>query len=242
MKVKELQEIPKIQATCFDIMCFRAVDYPELCAQYVEGHINVLKDYGVTSVTSSNPTWTRNPNAYCIVAIREGEMLGGIRIHKADGIHKLPMEVGVSKVDPTVSEEIEAHIDLGCGEQCGLWNSKKIRGYGISWILVNSSIAILPQLGIRKLYGLASDYSMFLFSPAGFEIQRQFGNKGDFNYPTEKYIARVVMIGDCLHLPTSAKKEVNFVAQIRDDLFLKSQIVVNQLKLNLTFNLKVEDD
>lgn len=242
MKVKELRKVITTNATRFEIVCFRAVDHPDLCRKYVEGHINVLKDYGVTSVTSSNPTWTKNPNAYCIVAMRDDEMFGGIRIHKSDGINPLPMELGVSSIDPRVTYEIDKFIPTGCGEQCGLWNSKKTRGYGVSWILVNSSIAILPQLGIHKLFGLASDYSMFLFSPAGFEIQRKFGNNGDFNYPTEKYIARVVVIEDCYALPTSGKKEVNFVTQIRDDYYLKSDIVVNQLKLSLTFNLKIEND
>ncbi len=233
-----LKNVKTLQATTFEILSFRAVDYPELCKEYLEGHINVLKDYGVTSVKSSNPTWTKNPNAYCIVAMRDNEMMGGIRIHKADGVHLLPMEEGVSKIDPTVSDEITKYTELGCGEQCGLWNSKTIRGYGISWILVNSSIALLPQLGIHKLYGLASDYSMFLFSPAGFEIQKQFGNKGDFNYPTEKYIARVVMIGD--DLPTSGSEEQAFVALLREDTNLKRKIVVNQLKLNLSFNLNID--
>lgn len=152
-----LKNVKTLQATTFEILSFRAVDYPELCKEYLEGHINVLKDYGVTSVKSSNPTWTKNPNAYCIVAMRDNEMMGGIRIHKADGVNLLPMEEGVSKIDPTVSDEITKYTELGCGEQCGLWNSKTIRGYGISWILVNSSIALLPQLGIHKLYGLASD-------------------------------------------------------------------------------------
>ena len=234
------KNVKTLQATTFEIRSFRAIDHPELCAEYVKGHVNVLKDYGVTSVKSSDPTWTRNPNAYCIVAMREGEMMGGIRIHKADTDHLLPMEEGVSAMDPKVSEEIDAYTELGCGEQCGLWNSKTIRGYGISWILVNASIALLPQIGVHKLYGLASDYSMFLFSPAGFEIQKQFGNKGDFNYPTEKYIARVVMIGDCNELPTAGEEERTFVKTLRDDVFLKRKIVVNQLKLNLSFNLNIE--
>lgn len=235
-----LKNVKTLQATTFEILSFRAVDHPDLCQVYLDGHINVLKDYGVTSVKSSNPTWTKNPNAYCIVAMRDNVMMGGIRIHKADGKHLLPMEEGVSKIDPTVSEEITKYTDYGCGEQCGLWNSKTIRGYGISWILVNASIALLPQLGIHKLYGLASDYSMFLFSPAGFEIQKQFGNKGDFNYPTEKYIARVVMIGDCDDLPTTGSEEQAFVTLLREDTNLKRKIVVNQLKLNLSFNLNID--
>lgn len=235
-----LKNVQTLQATTFEIRHFRAVDHPDLCAEYVKGHVNVLKDYGVTSVKSSDPAWTRNPNAYCIVAMRDNVMLGGIRIHKADDGHLLPMEVGVSKIDPNVTKEIDDHKVNGCGEQCGLWNSKTIRGYGISWILVNTSIALLPQLGIQKLYGLASDYSMFLFSPAGFEIQKQFGNRGDFNYPTEKYIARVVMIGNCTELPTAGEKERAFVAILRDDNNAKRNIVVNQLKLNLSFNLSIE--
>ena len=235
-----LKNVKTLQATTFEIRSFRAVDHPDLCEEYLKGHFNVLKDYGVTSVKSSNPTWTKNPNAYCIVAMRDDQMMGGIRIHKADGVNLLPMEEGVSKIDPSVSEEITKYTELGCGEQCGLWNSKTIRGYGISWILVNASIALLPQLDIHKLYGLASDYSMFLFSPAGFVIQKQFGNKGDFNYPTEKYIARVVMIGDCDELPTTGAEEHAFVELLREDTMLRRKIVVNQLKLNLSFNLNIE--
>ena len=229
----------KIKATSFEIFAFRAIDRPDLCQEYVIGHYNVLKDYGVTSVKSSNPVWTTNPNAYCVVAMRDNIMMGGIRIHKAHENYTLPMEDGVSKDDPHVSIEITRNIALGCGEQCGLWNSQKIRGYGISWVLVNASISILNQLGIKKLYGLASDYSMFLFTPAGFVIQRQFGKNGDFDYPTSEYIARVVLIEDCDLLPTAGDKEREFVQLLRNDPGLQRQIVVNQLKLGLTFNLRL---
>lgn len=239
MKIEFLKS-QKEKVTTFDIRCFRAIDCPELCAEYVKGHINVLKDYGVTSVKSSNPSWTKNPNAYCVVAIRDNEMLGGIRIHKAAPDYVLPMEEGVSRIDPTVTIEINRNMLEGCGEQCGLWNSKVISGYGISWVLVNASIAILPQLGIKKLFGLASDYSMFLFSPAGFEIQKQFGNNGDFNYPTEKYIARVVTIQDCDNLPTAGEKEREFVQTVRKTNVFRQEIVVNQLKLDLSFDLNMQ--
>ena len=238
----EFLEKNKVSATTFEILAFRAVDHPDLCQEYVKGHVNVLKDYGVTSVKSSNPTWTKNPFAYCIVAVRDNEMLGGIRIHKAHPDYILPMEEGVSRMDPKVTIEINRNILEGCGEQCGLWNSKVISGYGISWILVNASIAILPQLGIKKLFGLASDYSMFLFSPAGFEIQKQFGKNGDFNYPTEKYIARVVIIENCTELTSSDEKEREFVFMLRENPNMKGQIVVNQLKLDLTFKLKLDDE
>ncbi len=235
-----ISETPEIAVKTFTVKCFRAIDHIDLCNEYVEGHVKVLKDYGVTSVKSSNPSWMHNPNTYCVVAIRSGEMLGGIRIQKANGNILLPMEEGVSKVDPTVTDEISRNIELGCGEQCGLWNSKDIRGYGISWVLVNASIAILPQLGIKKLYGLASDYSMFLFSPAGFVIQKQFGQNGDFNYPTEKYIARVVSIQDCDTLPTTGKRELDFIKEIRQNHVFKRSLLVNQIKLNLSFQLNVE--
>lgn len=240
MKTKYKNTV-SIQATTFTIVGFRAIDHPELCDEYIEGHNNVLRDYGVTSVKSSNPSWKTNPNAYCIVATRDGEMLGGIRIHKAHTDYLLPMEEGVSKMDPKVSEEIDAHTEEGCGEQCGLWNSKRISGYGISWILVNASIAVLPQLGVKKLYGLASDYSMYLFSPAGFVIQKQFGNNGDFEYPTDKYIARVVMIPDCENLTTTANREKEFMELLRKQHTFKRSIVVNQLKLNLSFKLNFDE-
>ncbi|MCB9261058.1 MAG: hypothetical protein H6607_01615 [Flavobacteriales bacterium] len=228
----------------FEIVCFRAIDFPNFCAEYIEGHLNVLRDYGVTSVASSNPTWMFNPNVYCVVALREKEMLAGIRIHKADGKTELPMEAGVSKLDEKVSLEITKNLKVGAGEQCGLWNSKKIKGFGISWVLVNSSIAILSQLKIKRLYGLASDYSMFLFEPAGFRIQRQFGNHGDFEYPTKDYIARVVLIEDCTKLTTSAKEEMNFIKELRKNKNLAKRLKINDLELKLTFrtDLNITDE
>ena len=237
-----ISESPEIAIKTFKVKCFRAIDHIDLCKEYVEGHVKVLKDYGVTSVKSSNPDWMYNPDTYCVVAIRSGEMLGGIRIQKANGEILLPMEEGVSKVDPTVSDEINENMQYGCGEQCGLWNSKEIRGYGISWVLVNASIAILPQLGIKKLYGLASDYSMFLFSPAGFIVQKRFGNNGDFNYPTEKYIARVVSIEDCDNLPSTGKRELEFINEIRQNQVFRRDLLVNQIKLNLSFQLSMDHE
>jgi len=40
----------------FTFKAFRAIDEPEICDQFIEGHANVLKEYGVTKVTSSITT------------------------------------------------------------------------------------------------------------------------------------------------------------------------------------------
>jgi len=43
---------------------FRAIDNPILCEEYANGHFQLLKEYGVTSITSSNRIWDKNPGTY----------------------------------------------------------------------------------------------------------------------------------------------------------------------------------
>ncbi|MCB0732991.1 MAG: hypothetical protein H6608_06105 [Flavobacteriales bacterium] len=218
---------------------FRAIDHPQLSEQYVHGHRDVLLTFGIKSVASSNPSWTTNPGSHCLVAIQDGIIYGGIRIDILSQEYPLPLQDGVGHLDPNINIELQKRMKEGIGEQCGLWNSHKIKGFGISWILVNTSIAVLPTLGVAHLYGLASDYSMFLFRPAGFRIQTRFGSNGDFVYPTNDYIARVVTIEDVEQLSDTAENERSFIKTLRTNLNQMMELKVTNVQLSLNFNLKI---
>ena len=49
------------------IRAFKAVDDLESCKRFAEGHANVLRDYGVTKVTSSKNDWFFNPEVYVVL-------------------------------------------------------------------------------------------------------------------------------------------------------------------------------
>ena len=76
----------ELKHNSFNIWAFRAIDQMELCKEYIKGHIKVLADYGISSITSNNSLWIENANMYCVVAKDSitQELLGGIRIQIAD--------------------------------------------------------------------------------------------------------------------------------------------------------------
>lgn len=178
------------------LKAFRAIDEPLLCEYFLEGHGNVLKDYGVTNITSNTQKWIFNPSVFVIVAIDEdlSEVIGGIRIHFADGIEMLPVEKAIGKIDPNIHEIVNSYLSNGVGELCALWNAKKVAGLGISMLLTRAGISITNQIHCAILMGIGSDHTMDMFAKVGFIVDTSLGNGGEFIYPNENYIARVLGI------------------------------------------------
>lgn len=172
---------------------FTAIHEPELCERYLEGHVQVLKDYGITNITTNNRLWMELPNVHGVVAIdEEGEIVGGVRVHIADGVHPLPVEKAVGYMDAKVTAVINEYFDEGTGELCGLWNAKSVAGIGISLLLVRAGIAIVNQIKLGSLFTICGDYTMPMVRRVGFIVEDSLGNKGEFFYPKDDYIARVL--------------------------------------------------
>ncbi|HWY10031.1 MAG TPA: hypothetical protein VN026_01840 [Bacteroidia bacterium] len=188
------------------IRAYRATDEPLTCKEYIKGHVQVLKDYGIESITSNTNSWVSNPNMYCFIATDEdGELVGGIRIQVADGIHSLPVEEAVGKMDPGIYELVRDYaINGGVGELCGLWNSNKVKGIGVSVILVRAAISSINQLKFQTLTGICAGYSLKMFQNVGFVINQELGDHGNFIYPNENYLAHVVGILNGITLSTAA--------------------------------------
>jgi hypothetical protein len=184
---------------------FRAVDDKALCKEYIEGHVKVLTDYGITNVTSNNPTWLENPNIYCVVARNEsGELVGGIRVQVVDGIHPLPVEIAIGDVEPNIYNFVkELAVSGGAGELCGLWNSKKVKGMGVSVLLTRAAISMINQFKIQMLTGICGGYTLPMFTKAGFVINTSLGDHGKFLYPNENNVAQVVGILNAMRLETA---------------------------------------
>ena len=61
------------------IRVFRAIDDLKSCEKFAEGHANVLKDYGVTKVTSARTDWFFNPGVYVVLVEDEETMYKNIK-------------------------------------------------------------------------------------------------------------------------------------------------------------------
>ncbi|MDX1651425.1 MAG: hypothetical protein R3277_02960 [Brumimicrobium sp.] len=203
----------------YKVRTYRAVDSPALNRQYVEGHANVLKDYGVTMITSLKPTWTSNPNVYCVVAYdKDNVMVGGIRIQVADWKTPLPMETAIAKLDEGIYDLVKKYKSEGVGELCGLWNAKSVAGVGLSYVLTRAAVSIVNQLNFNVLMGICAEYSLKMFKDVGFEIDTSLSNNGEFPYPTNEYITRVVGILHSSSLRSANPFDREIILFLRDNI------------------------
>ena len=187
---------------------FRAVDELETCMRYKEGHVKVLKDYGITNITSNTDEWMFNPHMYCVVAIDEsnGELMGGIRVQVADEKTPLPVEKAVGKMDSKIHEVVHNYfVNGGVGELCALWTSKIIAGLGVSVLLTRAGISITNQLDIKTLVGICAEYTLKMFTQVGFQVDYSLGMNGEFPYPNQTYVARVLGIMNAESLESAAE-------------------------------------
>jgi hypothetical protein len=190
----------------FHVWAYRAVDEPELCKEYIRGHIKVLTDYGITNITSNNNTWVENQYIYCVVVEDSDtkELVGGIRIQIADGVFPLPVENAIGKLDAEIYKKVKYYaLNGGVGELSGLWVSNKLKGVGMSVYLVRASVASASQLNFQTMTGICAGYSLKMFKDVGFYIDDSLGNKGNFPYPNDEYIANVVGILNVKTLETA---------------------------------------
>lgn len=226
----------------YKVITFKAIDNPSLCEQYIEGHITVLKEYGVPMVTSGKPIWNTNPNVYCIVAQRSdnNKMIAGIRLQIADGITPLPVEEAISALDKGIHKMVNKYFDDGVGELCGLWNLKEVAGVGTSFVLVRAAISIVNQLGFKTLMGICAEYSLQMFKDVGFVIDNSLGDNGEFPYPTEEYITRVLGIMNAYTLDTAHPYDKERMLGLREKLIQQRKETGKKGVFSVYYNLDVK--
>lgn len=195
---------------------FKASNNRELCEKFLFGHKQVLVNYGITNITTNNDDWMKWDSVYCVIAEKEdGTVVAGIRTHIADGIHLLPVEKAVGKIDPKIHDLVKQYFDDGVGELCALWNAKEVAGMGLSIMLVRAGIAAVNQLKCQTLMGIGADYTLKMFNKVGFVVNTSLGNKGEFIYPNENYVARVLGILNARDLATAEKFDKDKMLDLR---------------------------
>lgn len=197
---------------------FRAVDNVDVCKKYIDGHIHVLKVYGITQITSAKIDWILNPNVYVIIveSLEDGEILAGARIQLADGKHPLPIEDAIGHKDGRVYSYVENLREEGVGELCGLWNSRKIAGFGIGSIFLGrTSVAVASQLNIKSLLALCAPSTKRNCFRTGFTVEKSLGNEGEFFYPKEDLVATALIIKDVNSLDDANEEERELIMELR---------------------------
>ncbi len=185
-------------------IAFHPVKNVELSERYLAGHKKVLQDYGITNITTNNRVWLDMECVYAIVAENEeGELVGGIRLQMADGVNPLPVEKAIGHMDARIHDVVKKYADNGVGELCALWNAKQVAGYGISVLLTMAGISIANQVKCSTLMGICGDYTLEMFQNVGFVVDNTLGIGGEFYYPKEDFIARVLGILNSKTLDTA---------------------------------------
>lgn len=202
------------------IKVFKASDDMETCAKYVEGHMDVLRVFGITMITTANTEWFDDPNTYVItVQSADGEIIyAGARIQIAGGKYPLPIEKAVSKFDPNIHTFITDRLENGIGELCGLWNSREIVNFGIgSLYLGRIGTAISSHLKLKTLFALCAPITVRNCIKMGYLLETSLGNNGTFYYPKEDLIATVVTLADTSSFTTANEKERNLILDLRNN-------------------------
>lgn len=221
---------------------FHAPSEPETCQKYIEGHVKVLKDYGITNITSNNNEWVHWDFVWGIVAEdHEGNLLGGIRAQLANESQMLPVEKAIGKIDPNIHQIVKSYIDEGVGELCALWNAKSVAGMGLSIMLTRAGISIVNQISCKTLMGICADYTMGMFQRVGFVVDSSLGNKGEFIYPNENYIARVLGILNAKDLSTAQPYDRERMLSLRNNpnqIFSEISPKGNSIEIDYSLKLK----
>lgn len=220
-------------------IAFRAINEPELCERFKEGHRNVLLDYGIANITTNTNEWNKNPNMYCIVAINNEDerLVGGIRIQISDEDNYLPVEAAIGKMDARIHNIVtNFRNNGGVGELCALWNAKSVAGIGISILLTRAGISVTNQLSIKTLMGICADYTLKMFQQVGFVVENNLGNNGEFPYPNPSYTARVLGIMNAASLETAAVYDKERMSALRENP-IQSCLEKEKAEVTVDYNL-----
>jgi len=237
-----MEDAPKKEKPEVRLRAFRAIDEPESCERFVEGHTQVLTSIGVTKVTSSKNGWTTNPAVFVIAveSVYDNKMYGGARVHVAGGTEPLPIEQATSKLDPSVHELVRKYAQYGCGEICGLWNSNELAGYGIgSPLLIRTLIAISTQLGLQSLFALCAPYTIKPVVNCGMVLIDNIGNNGTFYYPKLDLLATAMILDDVAVLSKATDDDKLAIFQMRANPNNLTIYELKQKEITIDFKLQI---
>lgn len=224
------------------LRAFRAVDDPETCELFIEGHTHVLTSIGITKVTSSKNDWMFNPAAFVLVveSLDGKKVYGGARVHVAGGNQPLPIEQATSALDASIFDLIWKYAQHGTGELCGLWNSREIAGFGIGSIfLIRAAAAISFQIGIQSLFALCAPYTIKPGECVGMELEASVGNEGTFYYPKLDLLATTMVLKDVPVLSKAHEEDRIAIIKIRENLNIVRTEILRHKEIEIHYETAI---
>lgn len=235
-KIKQIERIR--------IRAFKAVDEPHSCFLFIKKHQDILKNYGLQSITSNNNNWPNNPNVYVLVSesLTTGEMIGGVRIHIANEHERLPIEAAVYHMDPKIVDLIKKYsLRGGVGETCGLWSSLYQSGrekIGLGHRLTRAAVSVVNQLNITNLLAIVGRPMLKSCRNIGFVENKLLGNNGTFPYPKEDLHAWALGYLNAKTLVSASSKDKKIIQELRDKSCQIKKEQAGRLELNIDYQLK----
>ena len=162
-------------------------------------------------------------------------------MHVADLEHTLPIEDAIGHKDSNVYPYVEElRSNGGTGEFCGLWNSRKIAGYGVgSMFLGETSIAIASQLNISTMVGLCAPITKKRSFKLGFTQATNLGNNGEFIYPKEDLVATALYMPDVMNLSHADEEEREKIMMLRSKPNQSMIVETRRGEVNIEYNLEI---
>lgn len=226
------------------IRAFRAIDNRHACELYAEAHLDILKIFGITKITTANNSWIYNPNVYVILAeaVDDSRPLGGARIHLYHPDYPLPFVDAVRDFDSGVHTLVAEHAKKGTGEICGLWNAREVAGLGIGTLFLSrAGVALAAQLPMHSMFVLCGEHTIGVTLKKGFVIEEKLGNKGTYYYPKEGLVATAAVINDLQDLSHADELDREIITSLRTQ---PNQTRIEQgpkEELEIQYRLKLND-
>jgi len=90
-----------------------------------------------------------------------------------------------------------------------------VAGLGLSLLLIRAGISIVTQVALDSLFTICADYTMPMVRRVGFVVEDTIGKNGDFVYPNENYIARVLRKMNAIKLETADELDRERIFSLR---------------------------
>lgn len=178
----------------YRIEAFQAVEHPEYCTLFHNGHTGVLTELGIKNLNSAQPSWMTDPNVFVLIAVdSDQEVVAGLRIHRYNSeACSLPIIESIKEQDNRIVSAIHQTLPGGTAEACGLWSAKKVFGKGLTPLLCIAAIPVMAELGLTNFFCFAAPYTEKMIKTNGLIEVTEVGESGRLPYPTPEFISVVL--------------------------------------------------
>lgn len=225
------------------ITAFKAVERPDLCAQYAMEHGAVLHEFGVSDVVKPNVEWMHAADSIVLVAQHdELGMVGGIRIQHRHPHAPLPMELASGSLRAQLSSLMDKYSSEPSGEICGLWNAHRFAGKGLPLILSMAAVSLANQVGLRSLFCFVAHYTLRHALKVGFQIVEDFGDGGAITYPIPRIKSFAMVIPDTILLDLAPDHYRSRILSLRCRPVQECIEAPTGTPVGVRYKLRIDDD